>query len=381
MIFVIIRHQYYSKIIFGSLYKIFLNFNLKTNIMNFFFLHLICPKPCKWVIRTMILRMISPVFFILFTLPPIISQSQTISLKKKNATFSKMISAIQKQSGYNLWYPSELLKNREKRSILLQEASLTETLDAMVLDQDYTYEIIGKTIILKKRMDAQETSSQLEGSKTSGNKTEMINIGYQKIDKKEAVGSYSGVDKDELSKTSSSTNLMEKLIGRVPGLSVQRNDNGNLQLRIRGQNSLESGNDPLILVDGLAYMGDINMLDPNTIDDVSVLKDASATSIYGSRGANGVILITTTRANMGQGTASFSSITTRKGFVKFKNVSAEKVIEEVARWYGMKILYTEPMAVIYYSGRIAKDTPLEEVFQALQAGGIPLKIEEGKITV
>ena len=92
----------------------------------------------------------------------------------------------------------------------------------------------------------------------------------------------------------------ELLQGRVPGLQVLRLANGDVALRIRGANSLLEEGDPLVIIDGLAVTPGslsraLRSLKPHEIEDIRVLKDASSTSVYGTAGAHGVILITTKR--------------------------------------------------------------------------------------
>ncbi len=92
----------------------------------------------------------------------------------------------------------------------------------------------------------------------------------------------------------------ELLEGRVPGLEVLHQPNGDLELRIRGTNSLLEGGPPLLVIDGMSVTPQnvgaaLRALRPADVRDIQVLKDASSTSVYGSAGAHGVILITTRR--------------------------------------------------------------------------------------
>lgn len=101
----------------------------------------------------------------------------------------------------------------------------------------------------------------------------------------------------------STNNLMDRLVGQVAGLNITTGNEApgsNQTLLIRGQNSLTASNDPLIILDGIPYSGGLADLDPNIIENMSVLKDASAVAIYGSRGSNGVILIQTKRGSQGE---------------------------------------------------------------------------------
>jgi TonB-dependent SusC/RagA subfamily outer membrane receptor len=305
--------------------------------------------------------------------------AQQIDLNKKRLTTKKLFDAIQKQSGYNLWYASALLDHRDRRSITLEGVGLQQALDEATSNQAFTYEIIGKTIVLK---ELEETQSNLTGKdRTNADDEETVNTGYGHVNKKASTGSITRVGKKELSKNTS-VSLVDRLSGKVAGLVVQNDNQGNLSLRIRGQNSIQSGNEPLVLVDGLPYGGNLNTLDPNIIQDVNVLKDADATTLYGSRGANGVVVITTMRGALASGTTNDNTIRRRNnGMVEFDNTPAETVIEEVAQWYKMTITYTEPMKVIRYSGQLPKDLPAKDMFKVLKTGGIPLKVVDSAIIV
>src|SRR4029079_420439 len=100
------------------------------------------------------------------------------------------------------------------------------------------------------------------------------------------------------------------LQGRAAGVDIQSNSSniGSAgQIRIRGNRSLTaSANDPLIVVDGMAYGGSLNDINPDNVASIDILKDASATAIYGSRGSNGVIIISTKRGTTGKAVTSYN---------------------------------------------------------------------------
>ena len=130
---------------------------------------------------------------------------------------------------------------------------------------------------------------------------EVVVVGYGSQKKKDLTGGLAVVDKETLEMVSSS-NLMDRLVGQVAGLNITTSNaapGSNQSLLIRGQNSLSGSNSPLIILDGIPYSGSLADLDPNLIDNMSVLKDASSVAIYGSRGSNGVILIQTKRGAKG----------------------------------------------------------------------------------
>lgn len=137
---------------------------------------------------------------------------------------------------------------------------------------------------------------------------EIVVVGYGTQRKSDITGSVSSVKTKDL--TQNSTNRVDQALqGRVSGLMVQNNNaapNSSVTIRIRGINSINGGNDPLIVIDGL-QLGKLNTLDPNEVESIEVLKDASATSIYGARGANGVILVTTKKGRKGKPVISYNN--------------------------------------------------------------------------
>ena len=139
---------------------------------------------------------------------------------------------------------------------------------------------------------------------------EVVVIGYGRAKKNDLTGSVTAIKPDELSKgiTSSASDM---LVGKIAGVDVQTGGGqpgSGAQIRIRGGASLNASNDPLYVIDGLAIDNNTNkgmsnvlaMINPNDIESFTVLKDASATAIYGSRASNGVIIITTKKGRSGQ---------------------------------------------------------------------------------
>ena len=136
---------------------------------------------------------------------------------------------------------------------------------------------------------------------------EVVVVGYGTARKKDLTGGLVVVGKDKLD-MSSTSNLMDRLKGQVAGLNITTSNaspGADQTLLIRGENSLSANNDPLIILDGIPYSGSLVDLDPNIIENLSVLKDASAVAIYGSRGSNGVILIQTRRGSEGKSQVTY----------------------------------------------------------------------------
>ena len=139
---------------------------------------------------------------------------------------------------------------------------------------------------------------------------EVVVVGYGSVKKSNLTGALSSVKMDEVPQVAT-TSVSNLLIGRVPGLSIRQTSaspNGSYDMVIRGSASIEAGNTPLYVIDGFPG-GDINAINPGDIESVEVLKDASATSIYGARASNGVILINTKKGKVGTLNVNFKANT------------------------------------------------------------------------
>ena len=133
------------------------------------------------------------------------------------------------------------------------------------------------------------------------NLDEAVVIGYGSQKMKDLTGGLSVVGEQTLGMVSSG-NLMDRISGQVAGLTITTGDEkpgSNQSLLIRGQNSLSGSNSPLIVLDGIPYEGSLADIDPDLVESMTVLKDASSVAIYGSRGSNGVILINTKGGKQG----------------------------------------------------------------------------------
>ena len=157
---------------------------------------------------------------------------------------------------------------------------------------------------------------------------EVVVVGYGVVKKNDATGSVTAIKPDEMNK-GLQTNAQEMMQGKIAGVSVTSNGGtpgGSSTIRIRGGSSLNASNDPLIVIDGLAMdnggipgaANPLSMVNPSDIETFTVLKDASATAIYGSRASNGVIIITTKKGAAGQkmkvtydGNVSFGTLTNK----------------------------------------------------------------------
>lgn len=327
--------------------------------------------------------------------------AQRITLSETNSPLATVLNKIKIQSGKNVFFSDDILKNAKKVNVKIFNLPLEEALDKVLKDQPLSYEIKENTIVilekevsfLDKVMDVfgtnkqsvirgkvlDETGKPLPGAvvKVKGtgismitnndgefiikdiksktilqisyigyrpkeyavlgtenmisinmelldNKLEEVNIvstGYQKLPKERATGSFELVDKELLNR-SPGTDVISRLkgvtastiFGNTNNIPLTPNPQANSvagrrktttlqQLTIRGISSLETspGNmDPLVVLDNFQYEGDVNNINPNDIESITLLKDAAAASIWGIRASNGVIVITTKKAKYDQ---------------------------------------------------------------------------------
>ncbi len=132
--------------------------------------------------------------------------------------------------------------------------------------------------------------------------SEVVVVGYGTQRKEAVTGSVASMKGDVIRELPGS-NITQSLQGRIAGVDMQQTSTkpgATMQIRIRGTRSLNASNDPLVVLDGIPFAGSLSDIDPASIKSIDILKDASATAIYGSRGANGVILVTSTKGSIEQ---------------------------------------------------------------------------------
>lgn len=137
---------------------------------------------------------------------------------------------------------------------------------------------------------------------------EVVVVGYGTQRKSDLTGGISTLDADKIAAIPA-TSLGQKMQGQIAGLNIQMGNTkpgADQTFRVRGQKSLSGSNDPLIILNGVPFNGNMNEIDYNSVENVSVLKDASSAAIYGARAANGVILITTKTGKAGKPVVSYN---------------------------------------------------------------------------
>lgn len=325
--------------------------------------------------------------------------SQQINLSVKKASLERVIKEIRKQTGYAFFYDVAYLQEAAPVSMEVNNASIEETLTKVFEGQQFTWEVLDKTILIKpvnkekgiitkevqphvevkgkvtneKDEPLSGASVKIKGSSTgtvtdvNGNFSlksvdpqavllisytgfatreivvggrreitvalienfqsldELVVIGYGTQTKRDLTGAVSSVKADDLV-MSQGPEIGNMLKGKVAGVTIRQTSaqpGGGLDILVRGAGSVNASNDPLFVVDGFPisdlqqpgsggryFAGSqsiLNSFNPNDIESIEVLKDASATSIYGSRAANGVILITTKKGSEGAPRVNYSN--------------------------------------------------------------------------
>lgn len=294
-----------------------------------------------------------------------------LTFKFKKTEIAGILTYIEKETNYRFLYNQQLTDIRQKISIDVENVSINQALDHLFEKTSLIYQFMGNNLIVVKDDEAPKpisgtitdesgkplvgvsvlvkgssrgTTTNSKGEytidaeendvlvfsyvgyepqefKVGGNSSYSISlasvkkdletvvvIGYGQVKKRDLTGSVVSVKAEEIKKVPSS-NIMESLQGKLPGADIVRMNgsaSSGVNITIRGNRSITAGNGPLFIVDGIQYSS-IQDLNPNDVQSMEVLKDASSTAVYGSRGANGVIIVTTKKGSTGKPRISINS--------------------------------------------------------------------------
>ncbi len=187
---------------------------------------------------------------------------------------------------------------------------------------------------------------------------EVIVVGYGTQKKSDLTGAVVAISKDRLTQLPN-TNIAQALQGSIPGLQINTNGGGaeqnDVSILVRGRSSISASNAPLIILDGIPYTGSISDINPSDVETIDVLKDASAAAIYGSRGSNGVIIVTTKQGKKGKLSISYD------GFYGIQQIANRPDLLSGAEFYDFKknrantpaTSITPSEEAVYQSGKFA----------------------------
>ena len=190
---------------------------------------------------------------------------------------------------------------------------------------------------------------------------EIVVIGYGVVKKRDLTGAVVSIKSDDVMQIPTA-NVMEALQGKVVGMDIVKSSGrigSGVNITLRGNRSIYGDNSPLFIIDGLA--GSYESLNPNDIESVDILKDASSTAIYGSAGANGVVIITTKKAKAGRVMVNLDSYLGVNGFPQYPHgmVGDEYITLKKEAYRGQHGVYPEFMNNIIIN---------QEQFAAYEAG-------------
>lgn len=207
--------------------------------------------------------------------------------------------------------------------------------------------------------------------------SEVIVVGYGSTRKQDLTGSVATIGKKEL-KNIPITRVDQMLQGKAAGVqvtSISGAPGAGTSIRIRGGNSINAGNEPLYVIDGLIGGGDINLINPEDIESMVVLKDASSTAIYGARGANGVILVTTKKGSAGQDNINLDFYTGWQKIPKLipmlNATQFAELANESALDLGQPAPYTDPLSLgegTNWQKEISRIAPMQNVTASASGG-------------
>jgi len=162
---------------------------------------------------------------------------------------------------------------------------------------------------------------------------EVVVVGYGTQKKSDVTGSVASVSRERLEQLPN-TNIAQALQGAIPGLQINANSGGaegnDNSILIRGRNSISASTNPLIIWDGIPYTGGISEINPNDVESIEVLKDASAAAIYGARASNGVILVTSKQGKKGKLNITYD------GFYGIQNIANKPNLMTGTEFYNFK---------------------------------------------
>jgi len=305
---------------------------------------------------------ISAILMVTFTLNISAIGFGQFSFKAEGKTIRDVFDIIEQESNYRFFYNEQFESDNNIVDLEMKNKDINQVLDRILASTDYTYKVFENNLIvislkdnIREFSDLQQnivrgtvtdengnpipgatiavkgttigTTTDLNGNYVIENVTPQsilvvsfigyksqeivvgdraqVNVSLQEeitaLDEVVVIGY--GTQRRDALRNIPSTNFTQSMQGRLPGVELSQTSTrpgSTLQIRIRGTRSLTASNDPLVVLDGIPFVGSINEINNNDIKSIDILKDASATAIYGSRGANGVVLITTNRGQKGQ---------------------------------------------------------------------------------
>ncbi|WP_345953272.1 SusC/RagA family TonB-linked outer membrane protein [Mucilaginibacter sp. PAMB04168] len=290
-----------------------------------------------------------------------LSNANSITLNVKNTELNDVLSAVFKDQPFTYEVQEKIIIVKEKADqVTVVNSNAIKVVTGIVTAADTDFPLQGVTVRIKGSQTVAITNKEgrfsinvpdnvktlrfsflgyatLEAPIGPGNKISVklepqvtqlneVQVAFGTSTKRELTNSVAQITSKDFDKRAI-TNLNSALVGAFPGVQTNAGSGqpgDGPDIRIRGFSSINNGNGPLYVVDGAPYEGVISNINPDDIESISVLKDASATSLYGSRGANGIVLITTKRGKRNQNNISVKAMQgiISRGLPNYETVNA-----------------------------------------------------------
>ncbi|MFS4469957.1 SusC/RagA family TonB-linked outer membrane protein [Chryseobacterium sp. T20] len=247
------------------------------------------------------------------------------SVIQRKTPLIKIFEKLSREHGVKFFYSVSDLKDIQVDESQVNYQSLSSSLDYLKKSIGLDFNVDQKTVTVRlnaraiariQRTNGQPSAEYFNPIKDTvksreKNIDEVVLVGYGKQSKKNNSGSISSIDEKQM-KGIASSNFGDIIAGKATGVQITQANatpGGSPSIRVRGIGTLTAGSNPLIVVDGLPLTegSNLNAIDPNSIAKIDILKDAASAAIYGSRGANGVIIIETKQGKKGRMAVSFDS--------------------------------------------------------------------------
>ena len=241
-----------------------------------------------------------------------------------------------------------VVRDTDGQTVIGASVLQTGTLNGVTTDADGAFQLtVPSNATLQISFIGYKTVEVPVNGRTSINVTleedrqmleETVVIGYGTAKRSDVTGSISSVNQEVLRQIPAG-NITQALQGRIAGVEFRQTSNSpgsTMRIRIRGTRSLSASNDPLIVLDGIPFSGSLQDINTDDVKSIDILKDASSTAIYGSRGANGVIMITTEHGQQGQpARVNFTSYAAYKQWIKYPYMNTEQygTMRDLAKKY------------------------------------------------
>ncbi|UKB77597.1 SusC/RagA family TonB-linked outer membrane protein [Chryseobacterium sp. MEBOG07] len=247
------------------------------------------------------------------------------SVNQRKTPLIKIFEKLSKEHDVKFFYSVSDLKDIQVDESQVNYQSLSASLDYLKKNVGLDFNVDQKTVTVRlnskaiariQRANAMQTADYVNSIRDTAksrekNIDEVVLVGYGKQSKKNNSGSISSIDEKQM-KGVASSNFGDIIAGKATGVQITQanaSPGSSPSIRVRGIGTLTAGSNPLIVVDGLPLTegSNLNAIDPNSIAKIDILKDAASAAIYGSRGANGVIIIETKQGKKGRMAVSFDS--------------------------------------------------------------------------